>query len=71
MGHHVRREGSTSTLIYSRQYYVNLAGKILAMFQAIRQGSFNPDAGITERVSAVAAAQSGEPMTGALEARRG
>ena len=71
MGHHVRREGSTSTLIYSRQYYVNLAGKILAMFQAIRQGSFNPDAGITERVSAVAAAQSVGPSTGSQEVRRG
>ena len=71
MGHHVRRAGSSSTLIFSRQYYLNLAGKILAMFQAIRRGAFNPDAESTEGVAAVAAAQSGEALAGAMDARRG
>ena len=53
MGHHVKR-GSTSTLIYSRQYYINLCGKLLAMFQAIREGRFNPDLDVSHRVMSVA-----------------
>ena len=53
MGHHVKR-GSTSTLIYSRQYYINLCGKLLAMFQAIREGRFSPDLDVSQRVMSVA-----------------
>ena len=53
MGHHVKR-GSSSTLIYSRQYYVNLCGKLLAMYQAIREGRFSPDLDVSQRVMSVA-----------------
>ena len=53
MGHHVKR-GSTSTLIYSRQYYINLCGKLLAMYQAIREGRFSPDLDVSQRVMSVA-----------------
>ena len=53
MGHHVKR-GSTSTLIYSRQYYINLCGKLLAMYQAIREGRFSPDQDVSHRVMSVA-----------------
>lgn len=60
MGHHMRKGGSSSTLIYSRQYYINLAGKILAMFRTIRQGFFDPDSGVSERVAAIASTYAGE-----------
>ena len=53
IGHHVKR-GSTSTLIYSRQYYINLCGKLLAMYQAIREGRFSPDLDVSQRVMSVA-----------------
>ncbi|CAE7467862.1 unnamed protein product, partial [Symbiodinium necroappetens] len=56
MGHHLRKGGASSTLIYSRQYYINLAGKLLAMFRTIRRGDFDPDSEVSDRVAAIATA---------------
>ena len=55
MGHHYKQGGS-ATLVYSRQFYVTLAGKVLALFDSIRSGDFNPDLSTAERVEAVASA---------------
>ena len=51
-----RKGGASSTLIYSRQYYINLAGKLLAMFRTIRRGDFDPDSEVSDRVAAIATA---------------
>ena len=60
LGHHIKR--GSSNLIYSRQLYIELAGKCLAMYRSIRCGDFDPDQTTESRVAAIAAAYD-EPGT--------
>ena len=53
LGHHVK-SGSKSVVTYSRETFTHLYGKVLAMFQFIRSGQFNPDASPIDRVLEVA-----------------
>eukprot|EP00439_Symbiodinium_sp_Y106_P001844 s3290_g1.t1 len=52
LGHHLKR--GQSTLTYSREYFVTLSGKVLAMFRTIRSGRFNPDESPSQRAEAIA-----------------
>ena len=52
VGHHLKR--GQSTLTYSREYFVTLSGKVLAMFRTIRSGKFNPDESPSQRAEAIA-----------------
>ena len=54
LGHHIKR--GSSNLIYSRQLYIELAGKCLAMYRSIQNGDFDPDQTTESRVAAIAAA---------------
>ena len=57
MGHHVKPKDK-SPLVYSRQAYTALYGKILAMFRDIREGRYDPDLPEIDRVLAAAAENS-------------
>ena len=52
LSHHLKR--GQSTLTYSREYFVTLSGKVLAMFRTIRSGKFNPDESPSQRAEAIA-----------------
>lgn len=49
-----------SMLTYSREAYTTLYGKVLRMFQLVRDGLFDPDAPAGERISAVASTLAGD-----------
>ena len=57
VGHHVKPKDK-SPLVYSRQAYTALYGKILAMFRDIREGRYDPDLPEIDRVLAAAAENS-------------
>ena len=42
-------------LVYSREAFTTLYGKVLAMFESIRSGRFDPDLAAPDRILAVAA----------------
>ena len=59
LGHHMNPQDK-SMLTYSREAYTTLYGKVLRMFQLVRDGLFDPDAPAGERISAVASTLAGD-----------
>ena len=56
LGHHIApKEKSPAT--YARQQYTLLYGRVMAMFEAIRAGDYDPDLSDVDRVVQVAAAE--------------
>ena len=50
-------------MVYSREAFTSLYGKVLAMFQSIQAGKFDPDLAAPDRILAVAAAETPVPAT--------
>ena len=59
VGHHIKPKDK-SPLVYSRQAYTAVYGKILAMFIDVREGRYDPDLSEVDRVLPAAAANSSE-----------
>ncbi|CAE7402418.1 unnamed protein product, partial [Symbiodinium sp. CCMP2456] len=53
LGHHLDQENK-SVVIYSKDAYVALYGRVLGMFDSIRSGSFDPDMRAVERMKVIA-----------------
>ena len=58
MGHHWKK-GSASVLVYSREAYTSLYGRILGTFRTIQDSNYDPDLGPSSRVLQVADAVTG------------
>ena len=72
LGHHAE-PGDRSMLVYSREAFTTLYGKVLAMFESIQSGRFDPDLAAPDRILAVAAEETpgAAPTTPVPEAARG
>ena len=53
LGHHIK-PGDKSMLTYSREAHTTVSGKLIALFNLIRTGSFNPDEAVGRRMLDVA-----------------